>query len=80
MARLRYELTFKGAATDTLAAAFTDCDVERHRGVTIVRTTVPDATGLHGLVARVGALGLELLDAHLVADLGEGEEVWEDGP
>lgn len=80
MAHLRYELTFKGAATDTLAAAFGDCDVERRRGVTVVRATVPDSTGLQGLVARVGALGLELLDAHLVAELSEGEDVWRSGP
>src|SRR5690606_8333091 len=80
VAYLRYELTLKGAATDTLAGAFADCEVERRRGVTVVRTVVPDSAGLQGLVARVGALGLELLDAHLVAELAEGEEVWEAGP
>ena len=80
MAHLRYELTFKGAASDTLAAAFTDCEVERRRGVTVLRTTVADSTGLQGLVARVGALRLELLDAHLVAELADGEQLWEGGP
>ena len=80
MARLRYELTFKGTASDTLAAAFGDCEVERQRGVTILRATVSDSTGLEGLIARVGALGLELLDAHLVAEPADGDEIWEAGP
>jgi len=80
MARLRYELTFKGRASDTLAAAFTDCEVERQRGVTVVRASVADATGLDGLIARITALKLELLDAHLLAEPAEGDEVWEAGP
>jgi hypothetical protein len=33
-----------------------------------VRRGVPDQAGLQGLIARVGALGLELLEVHLVAE------------
>jgi hypothetical protein len=68
MAELTYELSFKGAASDTLAAAFEDCDVTTERGVTIVRRSVPDQAALHGLIARISALGLELLDVHSVID------------
>ena len=68
MAARVYELSFKGAASDTLATAFEDCDVTRARGVTIVRSTVPDQAALHGLIARISALGLELLDLHAVTD------------
>jgi hypothetical protein len=68
MAERTYELSFKGAASDTLAAAFEDCDVATDRGVTIVRSTVADQAALHGLIARISALGLDLLDVHTVTD------------
>jgi hypothetical protein len=70
MAELTYELSFKGAASDTLAAAFDDCEVTTDRGVTIVRRSVPDQAALQGLIARITALGLELLDVHPVTDAG----------
>jgi hypothetical protein len=37
-----------------------------------VRSGVPDQAALQGLISRVNALGLELLDVHLVADSGDG--------
>jgi hypothetical protein len=70
MAELTYELSFKGAASDALAAAFEDCYVTTGRGVTIVRRSVPDQAALQGLIARISALGLELLDVHPVAEPG----------
>jgi len=76
MAELVYELSFKGAASDTLACAFGDCEVTTSRGVTTVRARVPDQGGLQGLIERVGALGLELLHVHLVAEPSSGDEVW----
>lgn len=72
MAELIYELAFKGAASDTLAGAFEGCDVTTGRGVTIVRSGIPDQAALQGLIARINALGLELLDVHLVADSEDG--------
>jgi hypothetical protein len=68
VAELVYELSFKGAASRTLAAAFAGCDVVTEHGVTRVRSGVPDQAGIHGLIARIGALGLELLEVHLVAE------------
>lgn len=68
MAELVYELSFKGAASRTLAASFAGCDVAAEDGVTTVRSWVPDQAGLQGLIARIGALGLELLEVHLVAE------------
>ena len=68
MAELVYELSFKGAASDTLAGAFDECDVTAARGVTTVRSSVPDQAALQGLIARINALGLELLEVRLVAD------------
>jgi hypothetical protein len=65
MAELNYRLTFKGAASPTLRSAFADCELETDDGVTMVRCA-PDA--LSRVIARIQDLGLELLDAHLVAD------------
>jgi hypothetical protein len=67
MALLVYELSFKGAASDLLASAFEGCGVTTAYGITVVRSEVPDQAALQGLIARVHALGLELLDVHLVA-------------
>ena len=72
MAELVYALSFKGAASDTLAGAFDECVVTAGRGVTTVRSTVPDQAALQGLIARINALGLELLDVRLVADPDSG--------
>ena len=73
MAQLVYELSFKGAASDTLAGAFEGCNVTTSHGITLVRATVPDQAALQGLLSRVHALGLELLDLHLLVEPGQGD-------
>ena len=70
MAQLVYELSFKGAASDMLAGAFEGCQLTTAHGITVVRAELPDQTALQGLLSRVHALGLELLDLHLVAEPG----------
>jgi hypothetical protein len=76
MAELVYELSFKGAASDTLASAFEECEVTTDRGVTIVRSEVPDQAALQGLIGRINALGLELLDVHLIAESAGEDDSW----
>lgn len=75
MAQLVYELSFKGAASDLLAGAFQGCQVTTAHGITVVRSEVPDQAALQGLISRVHALGLELLDLHLVAEPA-GDDDW----
>ena len=75
MALLVYELSFKGAASDGLASAFEGCRVTTAHGITVVRSEVVDQAALQGLINRVGALGLELLDVHLVA-LPAAADAW----
>ena len=70
MAQLVYELSFKGAASSSLAGAFDGCLVTSHNGITTIRSVVADQAALHGLLARVHALGLEILDLRLVAEPG----------
>ena len=76
MSQLVYELSFKGVASDTLATAFEGCQVATHHGITTVRSAVPDQAALQGLVNRVHALGLELLDVHLVAEPTADDSPW----
>jgi hypothetical protein len=80
MAELVYELSFKGAASDTLASAFEGCEVTTDRGVTTVRSGVPDQAALQGLIARINALGLELLDVHLIAESRGDTDSWASEP
>ena len=76
MSELVYELSFKGNASHTLAAAFAGCDVASRHGVTTVRSGVPDQAGLQGMIARIHALGLELLEVRLVAETAGDDEAW----
>jgi hypothetical protein len=62
-----YELRFKGAASDTLAAGFEGCVVTTQQNVTTVRAVVPDQAALQGMIARVHAFGLDLLEVRIVS-------------
>ena len=62
-----YEITFLGEAGTTLRAEFEDCEVIIGRGVTTLRTELPDSGALSGLVERINGLGLDVIDVSLVA-------------
>lgn len=64
MAALRYTVAFKGAASETLQAAFDDCEVEFAPGRTLVRC---DPALIHDVLERLQSFGLELLDVRLEA-------------
>lgn len=61
-----YQLQFRGAASDTLAAAFEGCELTSDRGVTTVRARIPDQSALQGMIAQVHAFGLDLLEVRIV--------------
>lgn len=63
-----YELSFKGSASDVVRAMFDEFDVETGHGVTMIRGEFADQSALHGALARIQGLGLELLDVRLVAE------------
>ena len=63
MAELGYEVSIKGAASPTLRAAFPDCVLDTHTGLTVVlcpRRALPD------VIERIEDLGLRLLYIRLV--------------
>jgi hypothetical protein len=65
MADLIYEVSFKGAASGTLRAAFADYDLSVGTGVTLIRCSHGE---LRALINQIEELGLQLLDVRLVAD------------
>ena len=80
MAHLAYELSFKGAASAALAAAFESTEVTIRHGITTIRAELPDQAALQGVIGRIHALGLELLEVRLVADAESEDLAWIDGP
>jgi hypothetical protein len=65
-----YVLTIKGEPGALLSAAFEDVEVSSGPGVTVLSAEL-DQPALHGLIARVEDLGLELLDMRLVTDVAQ---------
>ena len=65
MADLKYEVSFKGVASPTLRAAFSDCEPGAGSGVTLLRCT---RDALRGVMARIEEFGLELIDVRLLAE------------
>ena len=78
---LIYELSFKGTASAVVRALFEEFDVEPGHGITVVRGEFSDQAALHGALARIQGLGLELLDVRLVAE-AEARDVpeWDEPP
>jgi hypothetical protein len=68
MATSTYEITFKGEAGARIRAAFEGLDISAMHGVTVLKGDLPDQAALHGIINRVEALGLELVDVRMVVD------------
>jgi hypothetical protein len=66
----QYVVTVKGEPGELLRAAFDDVQVSSAPGVTVL-TAALDQPALHGLLARIEDLGLELLDMRLIAEVAE---------
>ena len=62
-----YEITFVGPAGSILRAEFDDCEILVGVDSTTLRAELPDQGALHGLLQRISALGLELVDVHVRA-------------
>ena len=60
--QVRYEIRVRGALGDTLLQAFPDFRAQTEGAVTVLTGTLRDHAALHGVLAEIGALGLELLE------------------
>jgi hypothetical protein len=69
-----YELTIKGAASDVIRAEFDDLTVTVEGRVTRLRFPIRDPASLYGLIRRIEALGLELIELRLAES--EGLSAW----
>jgi hypothetical protein len=58
----RYEIRVRGHLGATLLGAFPALVAERQQGDTLLRGALPDQSALHGVLAEIEALGLELLE------------------
>ncbi len=64
-----YALTFRGEAGKGVQAAFSDLDLSTKDGFTTLRAELPDQAALHGVIERIRALGLELIDVRREDDV-----------
>jgi hypothetical protein len=58
----RYEIRVRGRVSDATLAAFEGMDADLAPAETVLHGPVVDQTGLHGLLDRIQALGLELIE------------------
>ncbi len=63
---MRYQITFEGESSATAVGAFEEFELHSSQGVTTLVADHPDQAAVHGLINRVGALGLGLIDFHRV--------------
>jgi hypothetical protein len=57
-----YEIRIRGALGDTLLGAFPSLHAKVQGGETVLAGALPDQSALHGVLALIEQLGLELLD------------------
>lgn len=57
-----YEIHIKGRVGDELAATFEGLEAEIHPVETVLYGEIVDQSALHGVLGRVQALGLELIE------------------
>jgi hypothetical protein len=69
--RTSYEIHIKGRMSEQLLGAFEGMDATVQAGKTVLRGPVLDQAALHGLLDRIQALGLELVE---VRRLPKGED------
>ena len=58
----RYEIHLRGQLSDRLLSAFPELRARSRNHETLLTGALPDQSALHGVLARIEALGLELLE------------------
>jgi hypothetical protein len=64
----RYRIVVRGELSDRYAAAFEGMQMETKDGRTILTGEVIDDSHLHGILDRIGALGLKLVSLQALAE------------
>ncbi|HZQ99290.1 MAG TPA: hypothetical protein VFC93_10800 [Chloroflexota bacterium] len=61
-----YRIRVRGQLGETLLEAFPGLHAQAHGGETVLGGTLPDQAALHGVLAQIEGLGLELLEVRRV--------------
>ena len=72
MSRQVFVITVTGEMDERLREEFEDVEITVDHSVTRLRVVSVDASVLHGVLHRIEALGLELLDVHRSTRLDGG--------
>jgi hypothetical protein len=72
MACTRYAIRVAGRLGPTTLGAFPEFDVDIEGPDTTLTGELPDSAALYGVMARLEALGLELIDVRRLHDRGSG--------
>ncbi|MGD0240459.1 MAG: hypothetical protein ABSB59_09045 [Streptosporangiaceae bacterium] len=59
---MSYQIRIRGQLGRTMRTAFPALQAETQDGDTLLTGSLPDQAALHGVLAQIGALGLELLE------------------
>jgi hypothetical protein len=65
---MRYQIRIRGRLGRTMRAAFPALDAQADGADTVLTGTLADQAALYGVLARIEALGLELLEVHRLTD------------
>ena len=65
-----YEIRVKGRLSDEFTEAFSDFTAAVKPAETVMRGEIRDQAELHGVLDRISALGLELIEVRRVEDAG----------
>ena len=60
----RYHIRVRGRLGETICSAFPALQARATGGDTVLTGPLPDRAALHGVLADIEALGLELLEVH----------------
>ena len=61
----QYEIWVRGHLGETMRSAFPELRAEQRGNDTVLAGPLPDQAALHGVLAEIEALGLELLEVRL---------------
>jgi hypothetical protein len=68
-----YRIVVRSELSARYAAAFEGMEMEMRCGQTILKGEVIDQPHLHGILDRIGALGLELLSVDCMSEKPQGD-------
>jgi hypothetical protein len=72
--RANYEIHIKGRVSDQLLGVFEGMDATVRSVETVLRGPMLDQAALHGLLDRIQALGLELVEVRQLPDSGDSQK------